>query len=101
MEKVNGEIKAQGTQFSLNDVEVITATVDLEEVWAYRSAPSRGLQSVSQSPFEKYSVDFNLSDPNSDFDPSLSPTPSQQLRQHSPEEEIMLVCTLPVIHSLR
>ncbi|KMU82271.1 NAD synthetase 1 [Coccidioides immitis H538.4] len=28
---VNGEIVAQGTQFSLNDVEVVTATVDLEE----------------------------------------------------------------------
>jgi NAD+ synthase (glutamine-hydrolysing) len=29
---VNGEIVAQGSQFSLNDVEVVTATVDIEEV---------------------------------------------------------------------
>lgn len=29
---INGEIVAQGTQFSLNDVEVVTATVDIEEV---------------------------------------------------------------------
>lgn len=29
---VNGEIKAQASQFSLNDVEVISATVDLDEV---------------------------------------------------------------------
>ncbi|OAK96376.1 glutamine-dependent NAD(+) synthetase with GAT domain-containing protein [Phaeosphaeriaceae sp. SRC1lsM3a] len=87
---VNGEIKAQGTQFSLNDVEVITATVDLEEVWSYRSAPSRGLQSVSQVPFKKYPADFNLSDPESDFNPRLSPTSSQGLQQHCPEEEIML-----------
>ncbi|KAF1911445.1 putative glutamine-dependent NAD(+) synthetase [Ampelomyces quisqualis] len=87
---VNGEIKAQGTQFSLNHVEVVTATVDLEEVWSYRSAPSRGLQSMSQPPFNKYPTDFSLSDPKSDYDPRLSPTPSQPLRQHLPEEEIML-----------
>lgn len=29
---MNGEVLAQGSQFSLNDVEVVTATVDLEEV---------------------------------------------------------------------
>lgn len=29
---VNGDIVAQGSQFSLNDVEVVTATVDIEEV---------------------------------------------------------------------
>jgi NAD+ synthase (glutamine-hydrolysing) len=29
---VNGNIVAQGSQFSLNDVEVVTATVDIEEV---------------------------------------------------------------------
>lgn len=29
---INGEIVAQGSQFSLNDVEVVTATVDIEEV---------------------------------------------------------------------
>lgn len=29
---VNGNVVAQGSQFSLNDVEVVTATVDIEEV---------------------------------------------------------------------
>ena len=29
---VNGRIVAQGSQFSLNDVEVVTATVDIEDV---------------------------------------------------------------------
>lgn len=29
---INGEIVAQGSQFSLRDVEVVTATVDIEEV---------------------------------------------------------------------
>lgn len=29
---VNGDVVAQGSQFSLNDVEVVTATVDIEDV---------------------------------------------------------------------
>lgn len=29
---INGNIVAQGSQFSLDDVEVLTATVDIEEV---------------------------------------------------------------------
>jgi NAD+ synthase (glutamine-hydrolysing) len=29
---INGNIVAQGSQFSLKDVEVVTATVDIEEV---------------------------------------------------------------------
>ena len=33
---VNGTLVAQGSQFSLRDVEVITGTVDVEEVRAYR-----------------------------------------------------------------
>jgi NAD+ synthase (glutamine-hydrolysing) len=37
---VNGQIVAQGSQFSLEDVEVVTVTVDLDEVREYRFAPS-------------------------------------------------------------
>lgn len=33
---VNGEIVAQASQFSLNDVEVITAVIDLESIRSYR-----------------------------------------------------------------
>jgi NAD+ synthase (glutamine-hydrolysing) len=40
---VNGELIAQGSQFSLNDVEVITGIVDLEEVRAYRYGIPRSL----------------------------------------------------------
>ena len=46
---VNGEVVAQGSQFSLNDVEVVTATVDLEEVRAYRSSMSRSLQAAKSA----------------------------------------------------
>jgi NAD+ synthase (glutamine-hydrolysing) len=41
---VNGEVVAQGSQFSLNQVETVVATVDLEAVWAYRTSPAHGLQ---------------------------------------------------------
>lgn len=34
----NGELLAQGSQFSVHDVEVVTAVVDLEEVRSYRAA---------------------------------------------------------------
>jgi NAD+ synthase (glutamine-hydrolysing) len=33
---VNGEIVAQGQHFSLQDVETVTATVDLNDVTTYR-----------------------------------------------------------------
>lgn len=46
---VNGDIKAQGSQFSLNDLEVVTATVNLQEVRSFRYAPSRRNQ-VSSAP---------------------------------------------------
>lgn len=33
---LNGSVLAQGSQFSLRDVEVVTATVDLDEIVSYR-----------------------------------------------------------------
>jgi NAD+ synthase (glutamine-hydrolysing) len=43
----NGHILAQAPQFSVSDVEVITATVDLDDVRSYRaSIPSFGIQAV-------------------------------------------------------
>uniref|UniRef100_A0A6I8S685 Glutamine-dependent NAD(+) synthetase n=1 Tax=Xenopus tropicalis TaxID=8364 RepID=A0A6I8S685_XENTR len=37
MVSLNGDIVAQGSQFSLTDVEVLTATLDLEDVRSYRA----------------------------------------------------------------
>jgi NAD+ synthase (glutamine-hydrolysing) len=43
----NGKVLAQASQFSVNDVQVITATVDLDDVRSYRaSIPSFGIQAV-------------------------------------------------------
>lgn len=45
---VNGELVAQGSQFSLNDVEVVTAQVDLTSVITFRAAlVSRSIQAAA------------------------------------------------------
>ncbi|KAH4175690.1 glutamine-dependent NAD(+) synthetase [Parastagonospora nodorum] len=87
---VNGEVVAQGSQFSLNDVEVVTATIDIEEVRAYRSCISRGHQSINAPTYERHETDFSLGLPDAELDLSISPTPRVEIRIHRPEEEIML-----------
>lgn len=88
---VNGEVVAQGSQFSLNDVEVITATVDLEEVRAYRSSIARSLQAArSTKKYHRIQTSFELSSEDDDLDTSKAPSRPIQVRYHSPEEEIAL-----------
>lgn len=84
---VNGDIVAQGAQFSLLDVEVVTATVDLEEVRAYRFAPSRNFQAVQAPVYERIEVDFTLS--HDSLRILEVPTPIKPPRYHLPEEEIV------------
>ncbi|KAJ5721565.1 uncharacterized protein N7483_009499 [Penicillium malachiteum] len=85
---VNGDIVGQSSQFSLNEVEVIVATVDLEKVRAYRFAPSRGMQAVAAPEYQRIEVDFSLSHENLDL--GLGPTAARPARYHLPEEEIAL-----------
>ena len=87
---INGKIKAQGTQFSLDDVEVCIATVDLEEVRSYRCSPSRGMQAVQSPAYERLEVPMRLSRRGHFIDPNISPSPTIEPRYHSPEEEIAL-----------
>ncbi|KAL9022724.1 MAG: hypothetical protein Q9185_000154 [Variospora sp. 1 TL-2023] len=79
----------QGTQFSLNDVEVITATVNLDRTWLAHFQPARRLQAVTELAFEEVKLDQILSFGESRipfpvFSPSFSPVTLQ------PEEEIAL-----------
>ena len=85
---VNGRIVAQGSQFSLNDVEVIVATVDLEDVRSYRSQKSRALQATRQPAYERVEVNFSLSANSEDVDPRIKPSPEIKVKYHLPEEEI-------------
>ena len=87
---VNGQVIAQGSQFSLNDVEVVIATVDLEEVRAFRFAPSRGLQAVRSPAYERIETSFSLSEENANLNPNVGPSSPRKVRYHLPEEEIAM-----------
>lgn len=89
---VNGNVVAQGSQFSLKDVEVVTATVDLAQVRNYRSTVmSRGLQaSLSETKFKRIDVAVELSAMNDRFDPTIVPDKPKEVFYHIPEEEIAL-----------
>lgn len=77
-------------EFSLSDVEVVTATVDLDEVRAYRFAPSRGLQAAVTPAYKRVETAFYLT--SDDEDLGKIPSPELEIRYHTPEEEIAL-CT--------
>ncbi|XP_048217418.1 glutamine-dependent NAD(+) synthetase-like [Perognathus longimembris pacificus] len=88
MVAMNGSIVAQGAQFSLDDVEVLTATLDLEDVRSYRAEiSSRNLAASRVSPYPRVKVDFALSCPDDLLQPVSAPVP---WTYHSPEEEISL-----------
>ncbi|ORX52980.1 glutamine-dependent NAD(+) synthetase with GAT domain-containing protein [Piromyces finnis] len=89
---INGDVIAQGTQFSLNDIEVITSTIDIEDVRAYRGAShSRGVQAANSPSYPRCYVDFCLSQdgPISSYI-NLKPTKPIETRIYSAEEEISL-----------
>lgn len=97
----NGQLLAQAPQFKIQDVEVITATVDLDDVRSYRaSLPSFGIQAV-HNPLQDHSSDLQIdcSDLHLLLDTSTGsassamirrPTPPRTLQFASPEEECCL-----------
>ncbi|XP_045342237.1 glutamine-dependent NAD(+) synthetase isoform X5 [Leopardus geoffroyi] len=85
---MNGHILAQGSQFSLDDVEVLTATLDLEDVRSYRAEiSSRNLAASKASPYPRVKVDFALSSREDLLEPLSEPL---EWTYHSPAEEISL-----------
>ena len=91
----NGEILAQGSQFSLKDVEVVTATVNLHDVRTYRGAKaSRAVQASKTERLPQIDIDFDVGieggkgvqSSNLLFQSSLPIEP----HTHEPEEEIAL-----------
>ncbi|GMM54057.1 glutamine-dependent NAD(+) synthetase [Maudiozyma humilis] len=87
---VNGKVVAQGSQFSLKDVEVVSATVDLEDVRSYRaSVMSRGIQaSLTELKYERVNVPIELAEVSDRFNPAIVPTQKRDVFYHTPEEEI-------------
>lgn len=86
----NGQILAQGSQFSLKDVEVLSATIDLEDIRAYKSLISHGLQSRLSPVYERVHVNVELSPDSLNFDMDLEPSEPKSCRFHLPQEEIAL-----------
>ncbi|KAL1922670.1 uncharacterized protein VTP21DRAFT_10209 [Calcarisporiella thermophila] len=88
---VNGQIVAQGSQFSLQDVEVATATIDIEDVRSYRGAmTSRCIQAAQTPAYPRISIDFALSSAALDSQIHVRPDKPRAAFYHTPEEEIAL-----------
>jgi len=89
---VNGEVVAQGKQFSMADVEVVVAAVDLDSVRAYRCySASRGVQAASAPSMPSVKVAWSLcglGGHGSGGAPALTRT--IVVRYHTPEEEIAM-----------
>jgi NAD+ synthase (glutamine-hydrolysing) len=96
----NGQVLCQAAQFSLLDVEVITATVDLDDVRSYRaSIPSFGIQAVQQKNQENGSISSDhvdcpetcllVKDAHSSIKAVVT-TPKSKLHYSTPEEECCL-----------
>jgi NAD+ synthase (glutamine-hydrolysing) len=89
---INGDVIAQGSQFSLNDVEVITSTIDIEDVRSYRGGShSRCVQAANSPSYPRCYVDFCLSSdgPITSYY-NLKPNKPIEVNIHSAEEEISL-----------
>ncbi|KAF9244658.1 hypothetical protein BU15DRAFT_41723 [Melanogaster broomeanus] len=89
---MNGNIIAQGSQFSLNDIEVVTATIDIEDVRAHRTSRSRAFQAASSERYHRIEVPFALSSGkfggmNEEGSLGLR-VALQEAKFHRPEEEI-------------
>lgn len=87
----NGKVLAQASQFSVAEVEVITATVNLEDVRSYRASVSSRMEQASGA--QRLPVidapSFSLSTAGANY-LTNPPTQPRPLKLHSPEEECAL-----------
>lgn len=86
---LNGHIVGRTAQYAIEDVEVATATIDLEDIRSYRNAVrSRTLRAASAPAYPRIDVSgFALSETNDVYLPSSRP---MKWVYHTPEEEITL-----------
>jgi len=82
---VNGELKRMSSQFSMKEVDVVTAVCDLEEVRAHRCIPGSWMEQASTAKhLERIDCEFSLTTSSL----TVAPTNSIKPRYHQPEEEI-------------
>jgi NAD+ synthase (glutamine-hydrolysing) len=93
---LNGRIIAQGSQFSLSDVEVISATIDIEDVRAHRAKSSRSMQAAGAERYHRIEAPIALSSGKFDAIEELNRPLARpyEVRYHTPEEEIAYVAEL-------
>ena len=85
---INGKVLAQAAQFSLDEVEVLTATVDIEDVRSYRGRSNNsGLDNTRNEVYRRIFVDYALTHDDSLVIPA---SPIIDMFYHTPEEEIAL-----------
>ncbi|KDQ12997.1 hypothetical protein BOTBODRAFT_112092 [Botryobasidium botryosum FD-172 SS1] len=87
---LNGRIIAQGSQFSLSDVEVVSATIDIEDVRAHRARSSRSMQAASAERYHRIEVAMALSDGQMGKVIDSQAIRRFEVSYHTPEEEIAL-----------
>ncbi|KAK6631808.1 hypothetical protein RUM43_013872 [Polyplax serrata] len=85
---INGDIINRSKQFSLEEVEVVAATIDLEDIRQYRnSIRSRNQVAARSTAYPRINVDFSLSSDSDFYLPVYQPI---EWIYHTPEEEIAL-----------
>ncbi|KAK4423073.1 Glutamine-dependent NAD(+) synthetase [Sesamum alatum] len=83
---VNGDVVAQASQFSLKDVELVVAQVDLDAVASLRGSISSFQEQASCKPkVSSVAVPYKLCQP---FKLQMSLSSPLKIQYHSPEEEI-------------
>ncbi|EXB57383.1 Glutamine-dependent NAD(+) synthetase [Morus notabilis] len=83
---VNGDLVAQGSQFSLKDVEVVVAQVDLEAVASLRGSISSFQEQAScKTTVASVMVPYKLCQ---SFNLKMCPSSPLKINYHCPEEEI-------------
>lgn len=93
---VNGELVAQASQFSLQDVEVVVAIVDLTEIRSYRGASSSFQEQSSMSKkipqinLRHFSLQAGRISKGLNLNQCETPNLPIEVRIHSPEEECAL-----------
>jgi len=89
---VNGQVLAQAKQFDTASVQVITATVDLDDIRSYRaSIPSFGIQATAAASSCSSHKFISCNDTLTSGAGGITTTvPQSSLFLHSPEEECCL-----------
>ncbi|KAI0538523.1 NAD+ synthase [Xylaria digitata] len=89
---LNGKPLEQGSQFSLEPVEVITATINLEEIRSFRSNISRNVQAAQQPDYIRVEWDIQLSRSADEvfLSKSLQISTERELRILDPMSEIWM-----------